>query len=127
MVADERTDCANWEQLGKVIRYVYQQKPVERLIEYVKCGNIRGETIANLIIESLKSNGIDISGRFFASSPKRQRLFEKIIQEKFDQSTFNKMKKKIKHICETRWVERHRRSGRLILVHYFMFRNNIKE
>ena len=105
MVANERTDCANWEQLGKVIRYVYQQKPVERLIEYVKCGNIRGETIANLIIESLKSNGIDISGRFFASSPKRQRLFEKIIQEKFDQSTFNKMKKKIKHICETRWVE----------------------
>ena len=128
-----------------------------------ECDNIRSEITANLIIESLKSNGIDISycrsqtygeqlkiskknsqndralyyhcashelnlaltkasrvpevfnmvcllqslGRFFASSPKRQRLFEKVIQEKVDQSTFNKMKKKIKLFCETRWVERH--------------------
>ena len=45
--------------------------------------------------------------RFFTSSPKRQRLFEKVIQEKVDQSTFNKMKKKSKLFCETRWVERH--------------------
>ena len=38
-------------------------------------------------------------GWFFASSPKRQRLFEKVIQEKVDQSTFNKMKMKpyVKH------------------------------
>ena len=44
-------------------------------------------------------------GRFFASSPKRQHVFEKVIQVKFGQSTFNKMKKKIKPLCETRWVE----------------------
>ena len=56
VVADEVTDCADWEQLGIVIHYVYQQKSVERLIEYVKCDNIRGETIADLIIESLTSN-----------------------------------------------------------------------
>ena len=61
VLADEVTDCANWIQLGIVIRYDYQQKLVERLYEYVKCDNIRGETIANLIIESLKSNGIDSS------------------------------------------------------------------
>ena len=61
VVADEVTDCANWEQLGIVICYVYQQKTVERLIEYVKCDKIRDETIANLIIESLKSNGVDVS------------------------------------------------------------------
>ena len=44
VVADEVTDsdCASWEQLGIVII----NKPVERLIEYVKCDNIRGETIA---------------------------------------------------------------------------------
>ena len=36
VVADEVTDCANWEQLGIVIRYVYQQKPAERRIEYVR-------------------------------------------------------------------------------------------
>ena len=28
VAADEVTDCANWEQLGIVIRYVYQQNPV---------------------------------------------------------------------------------------------------
>ena len=44
VVADEVTDsdCASWEQLGIVII----NKPVERLIEYVKCDNIREETIA---------------------------------------------------------------------------------
>ena len=40
---------------------IYKQKPVERLIEYVKCNNIRDETIANLITELVKSNGIVIS------------------------------------------------------------------
>ena len=168
MVADEVTDCVNWEQLEIVIPHVYQQKPLERLIEYDKCDKIRGEIIANLMIESLKINGTNISycrsqaydsagnmagkqngaalkfqkkkkntqndralyyhcasdkfnlalakasrvpeifdtvclfqslGRFFASSPKRQRLFEKVIQENIDQSTFNKIKKKIKPFC----------------------------
>ena len=61
VVADKMTDCANWQQLGTLIRYIYQQEPVETLIEYVKCDNIIDETIANLIIESLKSNCIDIS------------------------------------------------------------------
>ena len=28
VAADEVTDCANWKQLGIVIRYVYQQNPV---------------------------------------------------------------------------------------------------
>ena len=32
---------------------------MERLIEYVKCDNITGEAITNLIIELLKSNSID--------------------------------------------------------------------
>ena len=50
MVADEVTDCVNWEQIGIDIPYVYQQKPLERLIEYDKCDKIRGETIANLMI-----------------------------------------------------------------------------
>ena len=55
------TNFGNREQLGILIRYVYQQKSVERLIEYVKCDNITGEAITNPIIELLKSNGIDIS------------------------------------------------------------------
>ena len=61
VIADEVTDCAYWKQLGIVICNVYQQQPVERVTEYVNRNNIRGENIANLIIESRKSNGIDIS------------------------------------------------------------------
>ena len=62
MVDKKVTDFANREQLAILIRYVYQQKSVERLIiKYVKCDNITGEAITNPIIELLKSNGIDIS------------------------------------------------------------------
>ena len=68
-------------------------------------------------------------GRFVTSCPKIQRLFEKAIQEKVDQSTFNKMKKKIKPLCETRWVERHTAFEDLDVLYLYiiLFRNNIKE
>ena len=55
------TDCTNWVRLGIATHYVYQQKPVVRVIEYVKCNNIRGETIAILIAKSLKGSVIGIS------------------------------------------------------------------
>ena len=55
------SDCENWKELEIVIRYIYKQKSVERLIEYVKCDNIKGKTIVNLMIESLKSKSVDIS------------------------------------------------------------------
>ena len=60
-VVDKMADCASWQQLEILIRYFYQQKPVQRLIEYVKCDSITDETIANLITKSLKRNGTDIS------------------------------------------------------------------
>ena len=69
-------------------------------------------------------------GWFFASFPKRQYLFEKVIKYKVDQSAFNKVKRKIKHICETRWVERHIAFEDLDVLYLhiiFIFRNNIKE
>ena len=69
-------------------------------------------------------------GQFFASFPKRKHLFEKVFKEKVGQSTFNKMKKEIKPICETRWVERHVAFEDLDVLYLyiiFMFRNNIKE
>ena len=47
-------------QVGQQLGIVITNKPVDRLIEYVKCDNMRGETIAKLLIESLKSSGIDI-------------------------------------------------------------------
>ena len=67
VVADEVTvkslwsDCENWKELEIVICYIYKQKSVERPIEYVKCDDIKGKTIVNLIIESLKSKSADIS------------------------------------------------------------------
>lgn len=30
--ADEVTDTSNWEQLGLVVRYVYNGEPLERLV-----------------------------------------------------------------------------------------------
>lgn len=61
LIADEVTESANGEQLGIVIRYAKNNKPIERLLEYVKCDNIRGETIADLIIESVTGLGLDLS------------------------------------------------------------------
>ena len=61
LVVDEVTDSANWEQLGIVVRYVKDDRPIERLLEYVKCPNIRGATIAGLIIKALNEVGLNIN------------------------------------------------------------------
>ena len=60
LVADEVTDSANWEQLGIVLRYVKDDRPIERLLEYVKCPNIRGATRVDLIIKALNEVGLNI-------------------------------------------------------------------
>ena len=68
--------------------------------------------------------------QFFALSRKIQHLFEKVIEEKVDKSTFNNIKREIKAICETRLVERHVAFEDLDVLYLyiiFMFRNNIKE
>ena len=57
LVADEVTDSANWEQLAIVVQYVKDDRPVERLLECVKCPNICGATIADLIIKALNEVG----------------------------------------------------------------------
>lgn len=44
---DEVTDSSNWEQLGIVLRYTVDNKPVERLLEFVQCDQITGEAICN--------------------------------------------------------------------------------
>ena len=56
--ADEVTDCSNWEQLGIVLRYVKDSVAVEKLIEYVKCHNINGNTITKLIIDTVTNGGL---------------------------------------------------------------------
>ena len=57
--ADEVPDSSNWEQLGIVVRYVKDAKPMEKLLEYVKCSDIKGATIANNILDSITKAGLD--------------------------------------------------------------------
>ena len=61
LLVDEVTDSVSWEQLGIiVVRYVKDNRPTERLLEYPKCPNIRGATIADVIIIAVNEVGIDI-------------------------------------------------------------------
>ena len=57
---DEVTDVSNWEQLGIVIRYVKDSKPVERLLEFVSCEKITGEDLCENLIKSQQSCGLDV-------------------------------------------------------------------
>jgi hypothetical protein len=58
---DEVTDSSNWEQLGIVVRYVKDNKPVERLLQFVPCKEITGEAICDKLVTSLRNVGLDIS------------------------------------------------------------------
>ena len=57
--ADEVTDVSNWEQLGLVLRYVKDGKPIERVIEYMKCDKTTGDAISDQIVNALKSLKLD--------------------------------------------------------------------
>lgn len=56
---DEVTDASNWEQLGVVIRYVVNGKPIERLIEFIECEEITGMAICESIISCMNAVGLD--------------------------------------------------------------------
>ena len=51
--ADEVTDISNNEQLGLVLRYVKNGKPIERLIEYIECDSITGTALCEDIKRTL--------------------------------------------------------------------------
>ena len=36
---------SNWEQLGIILMYVSDGEPVERLIEFIDCESVSGESI----------------------------------------------------------------------------------
>ena len=42
---DEVTDSTNIEQLGIILRYVFEGKPRERLFEYIDCDRRTGEEL----------------------------------------------------------------------------------
>ena len=58
--ADEVTDISNSEQLGLVLQYVKDGKPIERLIEYIKCSSITGAALCEDIKETLLKLNLQI-------------------------------------------------------------------
>ncbi|KAK3104654.1 hypothetical protein FSP39_007252 [Pinctada imbricata] len=56
---DEVTDASNWEQLGLVVRYLKDGKPIERILEFIPCENVSGEAICDAIISCLIRVGLD--------------------------------------------------------------------
>lgn len=56
---DEVRDSSNWEQLGLVLRYTKDRKPVERVLEFISCEDISGQVLCTKIIESLTNVGLD--------------------------------------------------------------------
>ena len=43
--ADEVTNVSNWEQLGVIVHYIKNSRPVEKLLEYASCDDIKGGSI----------------------------------------------------------------------------------
>ena len=52
--ADEVTDVSNWEQLGIIIRYVKDCEPIERLLEFVPCEDIKGKSLCIYLVKALQ-------------------------------------------------------------------------
>ena len=59
MQADEVRDVSNVEQLGVVIRYVKDNAPVERLVEFVACQEITGAAICQELLNCLEGLHLD--------------------------------------------------------------------
>ena len=57
--ADEVADTSGWEQLGLALRYVKENKPVERLASFFACEYVNGTSICSTILEALATFGLD--------------------------------------------------------------------
>ena len=67
LIADKVKNSANWEQLGIIVWYVKNDRPIEKLLEYVKCPNIHGTTMVDRIITAVNEVGWNIK-RFIAQT-----------------------------------------------------------
>ena len=54
MQADEVLEVSNMEQLGLVLHYVKNGKPVKKLAEFVACQEVTGSAICNNLIYTLR-------------------------------------------------------------------------
>ena len=53
--ADEVTDMSNKEQMGLILRYVKDGKPIERPVQYIMCESITGAALCDDIQQSLRN------------------------------------------------------------------------
>ena len=44
--------------MGVIVRYIKNSRPVEKLLEYVSCDNIKGRSIATFLINTLKNGNL---------------------------------------------------------------------
>ena len=87
--ADEVTDISNSKQLGLVLRYVKNGKPIERLIEYIECESITGEALCedikqtilklNLKLEDTVSQAYDRAANFGGDTKGCASRFQSIV------------------------------------------------
>lgn len=59
--ADEVTDVSNREQLGLVLRYLVNDQPVERLVEFLECENTTGEALSDQILTRIDKIGLNMN------------------------------------------------------------------
>ena len=57
--ADEVADTSGWEQLGLALRYIKDNKPVERLVSFIACERVTGAAICTTILDALATIGLD--------------------------------------------------------------------
>ncbi|XP_078679460.1 52 kDa repressor of the inhibitor of the protein kinase-like [Branchiostoma floridae x Branchiostoma belcheri] len=59
IMADEVTEVSNWEQLGLLVRYTKDGKPVERLLLFAACEEITGRALCDTIVGELRKVRLD--------------------------------------------------------------------
>ena len=59
VLADEVTDVSGWEQLGVALRFVKDGKAEEKLVSFVACSSVTGESICAEILAVLERLGLD--------------------------------------------------------------------
>ncbi|XP_065199034.1 uncharacterized protein LOC135830742 [Sycon ciliatum] len=57
--ADEVSDVSGWEQLGLSLRYVKDNTPVEKLVQFVACTSCTGSALCSEIRTALNNIGVD--------------------------------------------------------------------
>ena len=72
--ADEVADTSGWEQLGLALRYVKDNKPVERLVSFIACESVTGAAICTTILDAMMEQAacqvIGCQAMFRESAPK---------------------------------------------------------